>query len=171
MRISQVMHEPVVTCGESDTLNRAAQLMWEERRGALPVVGGDGQLVGIVTDRDLCMAAYTQGRLLREIPVSIAMAPQPYCCHVDDEVDEVERAMAARRIRRVPVVDGKGCPVGLVTISDLARDAARPPNGKVDTSGLSARRVVETMTAIADPDELEATIVPSTEALARATVR
>jgi CBS domain-containing protein len=48
--------------------------MWEEGRGVVPVVAADGRLAGILTDRDICMAAWIQGKTLHEIPVASAMA-------------------------------------------------------------------------------------------------
>jgi len=67
MKVEQIMTRIVHTCSENDTLNRAAQLMWENDCGCVPVIhggNGSGAVVGVVTDRDVCMGAYTQGRLL-----------------------------------------------------------------------------------------------------------
>ena len=76
MQIKDIMSHPVVSCPADSTLDQAARLMWEFDCGIVPVIGDDGRLVGVVTDRDICMAAYTQGKTLSAIPVGTAVAPQ-----------------------------------------------------------------------------------------------
>ena len=57
MHVSELMSHPVVMCPADATLDQAARLMWEFDCGTIPVQDTDGRLVGIVTDRDICMAA------------------------------------------------------------------------------------------------------------------
>lgn len=70
MNASELMTETVQSCSASDSLQRAAQIMWDRDCGVVPVVDGDNCVVGMVTDRDIAMAAYTQGQPLWLIPVS-----------------------------------------------------------------------------------------------------
>ena len=146
MRIEQLMSKPAVTCGQDDSLNTAAQLMWEHDCGAVPVLGDEGTVVGLLTDRDVCMAAYTQGKPLQAIPVSRAMGKQVYSCHPDESIEAAEQLMTEHRIRRLPVVDGEGRPVGILSLNDVARDAAssRAGNG-------AQREVARTLAAICQP--------------------
>jgi CBS domain-containing protein len=58
------------TCGPSDTLNRAAQLMWENDCGCLPMADEGGRPIGMITDRDSCMCAYTRGLPLTGLQVN-----------------------------------------------------------------------------------------------------
>jgi CBS domain-containing protein len=146
MNIREIMTQPAVTCRDDDTLNTAAQLMWEHDCGAIPVVGGDGRLVGIVTDRDICMASYTKGKPLYEISVGEAMASEPVACHPDEPLETAERLMAERQIRRVPIVDSAQRPLGLLSFNDIARAASA---GK-KKNGLG-REVVDTLAAICKP--------------------
>ncbi len=127
MRVEQVMTRNVSVCSRDDNLNRAAQLMWENDCGAIPVISadGDGAVIGFLTDRDICMAAYTQGRPLSEIPVAIAMARKVICCRVGDDLKQVELLMRENRVRRLPVTDTYGRLQGIVSINDLAREAER----------------------------------------------
>ena len=76
MSIETLMIRDVHTVKPTDSLNRAAQLMWEHDIGALPVLDPEGGVVGIITDRDVCMAAYTRGGALSDHPVSVAMATE-----------------------------------------------------------------------------------------------
>ncbi len=76
MNVSDLMTTAVKSCVIGDSLQRAAQLMWENDCGVVPVLDGEGRVVGMITDRDICMAAYTHGQALWQLPVSGAMAKQ-----------------------------------------------------------------------------------------------
>jgi CBS domain-containing protein len=67
MNVEQVMNRSVKSCRPGDSLNQAAQLMWENRCGAVPVVDAEFKPVGFLTDRDICMAAYTRGKPTRRV--------------------------------------------------------------------------------------------------------
>jgi CBS-domain-containing membrane protein len=83
-------------------------------------------VIGMLTDRDVCMATYTQGRgPQHNIPVRDAMAREVFACLPDDNHAEVEDIMRKRRVRRLPVVDLDGRLVGLISLNDLARESAR----------------------------------------------
>ena len=128
MRVDQLMTRTVKTCTPDDNLDRAAALMWDYDCGALPVLSADrdpGRVIGMVTDRDICMAAYTQGRGLREIPVVSAMAQRVCTCRPTDTIAVALRVMETNQIRRLPVVDGEDHLVGMLSLADLWREAAR----------------------------------------------
>ena len=146
MQIRKIMSTPAVTCREGDTLNRPAQLMWEHDCGAIPVTNDAGMLVGMITDRDICMAAYTQGRTLPEIPVVDAMTTQVHACSPNESVDAAEVLMRDNQVRRVPVVDDAGRPVGLLSLNDVARYTA-----SVGKKNGRDREFVKTVAAICRP--------------------
>jgi CBS domain-containing protein len=129
MKVEQIMNRDVKTCAPHDPLNKAAQMMWDTPCGAVPVVDEQCRPVGFLTDRDVCMAAYTQNKPLTELPVELAMARRPVCCGAEDDLDSAAQLMRQHRTRRVPVVDRNGILVGLLTLDDLACEAARPLRG------------------------------------------
>jgi CBS domain-containing protein len=148
MRVRDIMSKPVITCAPHDTLADAAGLMWDNECGALPVVE-HGRLVGIITDRDVCMAAYNEGRLLVDIPVQRAMAAELVAkCKPGDTVTHAERLMSAHQVRRLPVVDEDGAAVGLLSLDDLAR-VARGERGHRKHEVRSAE-IVDTLAAVAE---------------------
>jgi CBS domain-containing protein len=153
MRIRDIMSKPVITCSPIDSLDQAARLMWEFDCGAVPVVDTDGTVAGIVTDRDACMAAYTQGKSLKDIAVSEAMARQVFCCRPDDALEAVERLMESKQIRRLPVVDAEKRPVGLVTLGDIARCTRHHDDG-------DEGEVVRILSAISRPRRRELRTAP-----------
>ena len=132
MNIKELMHTPAVTINANETANAAAHLMWENDCGAVPVVDDGNRLIGMITDRDVCMAAYTQGRPLSEIPIATAMSKHVLVCHVSDSAETAEELMREGQVRRVPVIDNDGHPVGLVGIADLARFAATSPKSTIE---------------------------------------
>lgn len=121
MQVQQLMNQPIITCSVDESANTAATLMWEHDCGAIPLVDGEGRLCGMVTDRDLCMAAYTQGRCLSDIAVRSVMSGKVFQCGANDDIEAAEKLMSKNQIRRVPVVDQAGRPIGMLSINDLAR--------------------------------------------------
>ena len=121
MRVAEMMTRDVRTCFPTDSLNRAAQIMWEGDCGCVPVVDVQGTVVGIVTDRDVCMAAYTQGRRLAEMTVESAASKNVVTVGEGDSLHRAECLMHDAQVRRLPVLDSQGRLVGLLSISDFAR--------------------------------------------------
>ena len=151
MRVAQLMSRHPVTCNVNGSVNEAARLMWEHDCGAVPVVDDDGNVVGIVTDRDICMAAYTQGEKLCAIPLASAMAKTVTCCRPEETIEAAEATMSRNQVRRLPVVNAESHIVGLLSISDLAREVSRP---RALGDG-SQRGFVATVSAISRPRSSE----------------
>jgi CBS domain-containing protein len=151
MKVENLMTKSVRTCRPDESLNDAARIMWECDCGAVPVVSSDGagRLVGVITDRDIGMAAYTQGRTLREIPVREVMARELQCCRPSDTVAEAEQVMRRAQVRRLPVVDDSGHVIGLLSLADLAREAVRERRAK--RPAVRETGVAETLAAICEP--------------------
>jgi CBS domain-containing protein len=123
MAIKDIMTTGVFHCSPADTLSTAARIMWEHDCGCLPVVDSEQRVIGMITDRDICMAAYTRGIGLNEGSVASVMTRDVFACTPDDPVKDVEALMQRRQVRRVPVVNSVGRLEGIVTLGDLARYA------------------------------------------------
>jgi CBS domain-containing protein len=149
MNVSELMTSAVKACSTNDNLQRAAQIMWENDCGIVPVVDGEGRVVGMVTDRDICMAAYMHGQPLWQIPVSNTMATKVHGVRESDPIDVVETLMRRVQVRRVPVVDGDGRLKGILSMNDLARHAHRSTSRKAN--GLSGDSIMQTLAAICEP--------------------
>ena len=125
MKVEQLMQRAVQTCHTDDTMNRAAQLMWEHDCGCIPVVDDENHPIGMLTDRDVCMAAYTQGTPLSAIRVRTAMARQLRTCRSGDTIGEAESIMRSAQVRRLPVVDAEGALIGILSLNDIAQERMR----------------------------------------------
>lgn len=153
MRIEQLMQKSVGSVTAKQTLNEAAQILWERDCGSVPVLSDDGtrHVVGMLTDRDICMAAYTQGKGLREIPVRVAMSTAAQTCRPDDSAEDAEAILRRAKVRRLPVVDDAEQLAGIVSLSDLARAAARCRGQK--KPGIDEAEVAATLASICAPRE------------------
>jgi len=145
MNASEIMHRSVHTCSIHDTLDHVARVMWERNCGSVPLVDDAGKVVAMITDRDVCMAAYLQGQPLGRIVAQSAASRSVTTVHENATVESVEALMRDRQIRRIPVVDAEQRPVGVVTLDDLARHAH--PGGR-RREGLSAESIARTLAAI-----------------------
>jgi CBS domain-containing protein len=148
MKIKEVMANVVWTCHENDPLSVPARLMWEHDIGAVPVLGAEEKLVGIVTDRDLCMSAYFTGAPLGSTPVSHAMSTVVFTVEPEQSVEAAEGLMRTKQIRRLPVMTGAKV-VGMISLGQIARAA----KGKKE---VTAGEVSATLAAIVEPRPMPA---------------
>ena len=123
MKVTDLMTPEVQACTTHDSLNAAARIMWDHDCGCAPVVDTHGKLVGIVTDRDVCMAAYTQGLPLEKISVQRAMSAEVISCGRTDDLESAHRLMRTHEVHRLPVVDSRGRLAGILSLSDLLKYA------------------------------------------------
>jgi CBS domain-containing protein len=143
-QVSDVMQTNVEFCLPSATLAEVAKIMWDRDCGSVPVVTDDHKVVAMLTDRDICMAAYMTNRPLTEICARDAMSRELFSCRPYDRVPNVEHLMQDRQVRRLPVVNPEGRLVGIVSLADLAR-ASRVRRGSVSPAALA-----ETLGAISE---------------------
>ena len=127
MQVKDIMSMSVQTCSPFDSLETVAQRLWEHDIGVLPVIAADGRPQAVITDRDICMAAYTRGKSLAQIQAKDAMSAAVVTCRSDDEIATAARKMAKHQVRRLPVVDAGGRVVGILSMNDLALAAGDPP--------------------------------------------
>lgn len=119
MKVRDVMTQPVVCCAAEANVGSAVQLMWEHNCGLLPVIGGDQKLIGVVTDRDICIAMGTRNKVAGDLTVGEIATQKVYTCRPDDEIHEALDTIANNRVRRLLVVDEKGLPQGILSMDDI----------------------------------------------------
>jgi CBS domain-containing protein len=122
MIVADLMTRDPASVRTHETLAAAAKIMWDSDCGAVPVVGSDEKrLVGIITDRDICMAAWSRSLAPNAIFVGEAMSRDPVRCGPNDTVARATEQMRSKQIRRIPVVDSEERLVGIISLSDIAR--------------------------------------------------
>jgi Mg/Co/Ni transporter MgtE len=129
----------------------AAKIFWEHDCGGAPVVDDNGRVVGMITDRDCLMAAFTRGRKLDDLSVQSAMAHMVFSIREDQSVEAAAERMAEHAVRRLPVVDAHGRLVGMVSFADVCSPKA----------GLKAEQVAKAAAAIGAPRGQAAAVAPA----------
>jgi CBS domain-containing protein len=152
VKIAELMTKNARTCRADQSLNDAAQIMWERDCGCVPVLGDDAsqRVIGVITDRDIAIAAYCQGRTLKDISIRSAMSKQVCCCSPDTDARTAEQMMAKAQVRRLVVLDDGGRLLGVLSIADLAQEAAHPRHGG---AGLRNDEVGATLASISQPHD------------------
>lgn len=151
MRVEQIMTKQVSWCRPDTSLAEAAQLMWDRDCGCLPVCPGKdaSRVTGVITDRDICMAALFKAQPLHELRVADAMSRQLQACRPGDSLEDAENTMRKARIRRLPVIDEQGSLLGIISLADLAREAARENHSPKQE--ITETEVGDTLAAICQP--------------------
>ena len=123
MKIETVMTKQPICCSPSDTVQRVAQMMQQQDVGAIPVVSDlvSKDLVGIITDRDLCVTAMAEGKDPRTTTIGPYFTKEVITCLPEDPLETCEQKMKQHKIRRIPVVDSKNSCVGIIVQADIAR--------------------------------------------------
>jgi CBS domain-containing protein len=147
VKIRELMTKNVETAPPETTLAAAADTLYRKDCGAIVVTSRAGELLGIATDRDMFIALGTRDRLPSELTLGSVMSKSPLTCGADEDVKAGLERMRRAKVRRLPVIDGKGAVLGLLSLDDLARCAA-PAGAK---GGLSEDDVVATLKSICEP--------------------
>ncbi|MBN2292217.1 MAG: CBS domain-containing protein [Pirellulales bacterium] len=121
MNVSDIMSKDVQTISTDASILDAAQKMKSVDAGVLPVVTGDGVVVGIITDRDIVLRAVAQGADSTQMRASEAMSPDPVTCRPDCPIDAAANTMRDQKIRRLIITeDLNKNVVGIVSLGDIA---------------------------------------------------
>jgi len=153
MKVQELMTKDVAFCRPDDSLSAAAEAMWSRDCGCLPVCAGDGsrRIVGVITDRDICMHAYFAGRALDQLRVEGAMSREVCKCRGTDTLKTAERLMKEIQVRRLPVVGRDDTLMGMISLADLAEEAAR--KGEMGRPEITEAQVGDTLSVICVPRE------------------
>jgi CBS domain-containing protein len=121
MKVHELMNANVEACRTEDDLATAAMVMWRRDCGFVPVVDTSEKVVGVLTDRDICMATATRHIAPEALRVRDVMATDVCSCETEDNVDGALRSMRTRQVHRLPVVDRGGRLRGVLSIADVTR--------------------------------------------------
>jgi CBS domain-containing protein len=146
MKVKEIMSTNPKACTLTDNLSAAAGLMWDNDCGILPVVAEGGKVVGLITDRDICMAANLNSRNLWNIAVEDVISGKVFTCKAEDDIHSVLTTMQENKVRRLPVVGADGTLEGILSMNDIVLKAEEPKEKKA--SELSYADVVKTYKSI-----------------------
>ena len=142
MKVRNVMSADPCTCTPDTDLAAVAKIMWDHDCGIVPVVNPVGAVVGLITDRDICMAVATKHRTAAHIAAREAMSENVHACFPEDDVHTAIATMKKDQIRRLPVIDADGHLRGIVSMNDLVLHAS---SGKGAISNLDIVSTLKTI--------------------------
>jgi CBS domain-containing protein len=153
MKVRDVMTKNVAFCRPENNLAEVTELMWKHRCGAVPIVVESGRVVGIITDRDICMALGTRNLKASNLTAADVSLPKYFACGPFEDIHDALQTMASQEVRRLPVVDADGKLVGILSIDDVVLFARAG-------STINFGEVIRTLKAICEyrPHDREALI-------------
>jgi CBS domain-containing protein len=151
MTVKEVMNTAVATCAPEGDLGTVIKIMRERDCGFLPVVDSHGVVVGVVTDRDVCLAAGATHRPVTRLSVKETMSHPVFSCFAGEHLKTVLVTMAKHRVRRLPVLNKSGHLEGVLSLDDIVQ---APPSRSAPTAedivaalkAICAHRAVEEAT-------------------------
>ena len=148
MKVRDLMCEDVRTCMPHESLSLAAQQMWDGDCGTLPVIDEERRVVGMITDRDICMALFLNGQTASAIAVRDVMSSKVHHCRPEDDIDHPLEIMRKQRVRRLPVVDEEGVLCAVLSINDLVLAAG--DSTQTDAQQVSCSALLETLKGVCE---------------------
>src|SRR4051812_28902645 len=150
LEVSDLMTRNVASLRASEPLSTAAKMLWDEDCGAIPVLEDQGdRVVGMLTDRDICMATWSRNLAPSQIPAAQAMSRGLVYCSPTDSIDTAEGTMRSCQVRRLPVLDSAHRLLGILSITDIAR-VARERSLARPGFDISPLQVVDTLNMITE---------------------
>jgi CBS domain-containing protein len=149
MKVQDAMMGTPVSCYPETNLGSAIELLWERNCGILPIVDAKKKIIGVVTDRDLCVALGTRNRLPGQITVGEVATGEVHSCRGQDDIHSALQTMANKRVRRLPVVNEDGVLEGILSMDNVVLHTV--PSGWGREVELSDEDVVNTLRQIYGP--------------------
>lgn len=125
MRVEELMSRNPHTCTSDQSASDAARAMWDFDVGCIPIIDSKRVPIAMVTDRDICMAAYMKDLAPARLKLRDVMSHGVLTCKLTDTVANAERIMRQGQVRRLPVVDREGKLVGVLSLNDLVMAGAQ----------------------------------------------
>jgi CBS domain-containing protein len=148
MKVQDIMTRDVQCCGPDTNLAVAGKMMWDGDCGVLPILNVEGRVLGVITDRDICMAVATRNKPASAITVWETVSGKACACRETDDIHIALDIMKREKVRRLPVVDEDGVLQGMLSMNDLVLNAEETKWKKAP--GLSYGDVMHTLKAISE---------------------
>jgi CBS domain-containing protein len=150
MKVKDAMMRTAASCSRETNLGAAVEILWDRNCGILPIVDAEKKVVGVVTDRDICVALGTRNRLAGDVTVGEVTSGRLFACAPEEDIRLALATMAQAKVRRLPVVTADGKLEGILSMDDVVTHS-QARTGKA-TGELSSDDVVETLKKLYRPD-------------------
>lgn len=156
MQVRDIMRREVRTCAPDTTLAEAGRLMAEIAGGVLPVVAGRRKLLGVITDRDICLAVAQEDRAPSQLRVANFMSAPAFGVPAEEEIGKALETMRWAKVRRLPVVSDDDTLEGLLSLDDVVLHVDVEKDGSHPVSALDVALTLRAACDHALPALLEA---------------
>jgi CBS domain-containing protein len=143
MKVKDAMKTDVGACSTEDNLMKAADVMRLRDCGVVPVLDDEKSVVGMLTDRDICLAIVARNRKASDVKTKDLLKNKAITCFADDDLESALRKMRKYQIKHLAVVDKDNKLVGMLTISDVILSVRKDKSLK--------KKIYSTVKAIAKP--------------------
>lgn len=125
--VSEIMTQNPACCTPETTIEEVAKMMKSFDCGEIPVVESysEKSIVGVITDRDICLRAVAKGLIPKMTLVAECMTKNPIVVNEREDLEYCCQLMEENQIRRIPVTDDHGDCVGMLSLADIAHFAKR----------------------------------------------
>lgn len=157
MKVKKIMTADAGFCFAEENLSKAVQIMWQRDCGIVPVVSAEMKVVGMLTDRDIAIAASFRDQKPSEIIIGEVIGIRVFTCFETDDAEDVLKKMRRARVKRIAVTDKNGALAGIVSIADLMLKAPKLKKKTYSTlkSIVKPRPIVLKQIAVDDEKVLE----------------
>ena len=128
MKVKELMTPDAKAIWLTESLADAAKTMWENDCGAVPIIKEGRKVIGMLTDRDICMAAAMRDRDPSAISVEEVMNRTVYAAEAEEDIEQALQTMRQHKVRRLPVLNLEGELQGILSMNDIVLKAKS--NGK-----------------------------------------
>lgn len=125
MKVKKLMTADAAFCSAEDNLTKAVEVMWQRDCGAVPIVDGKMKVTGMITDRDIAVAAASRDQKPSQIKIGEVMSNRVFFCKESDDAEEALRKMRRAKVKRLPVVGESGELAGIISVTDLILKAPK----------------------------------------------
>ena len=161
MKVKEIMTPNAKAIWLTESLADAAKLMWENDCGVLPIIKDGQKVIGMITDRDICMAVAMRDTHPSSVSVEEVMTGQVFSVNPEDDVEQALQAMQEHKVRRLPVVNREGELEGILSMNNIVLNA-KNAKGALSNS-LNYGDVLKTYQAICEhPPPVEESSVAAT---------
>ena len=146
MKVEEIMSGNPSVCDLNESLAEAAKKMWDADCGVLPVLKDGQEVVGLITDRDICMAIAMRDCNPASVSAEEVITGEVYSVTPEDEIQNALQVMREHRVRRLPVISADGELKGMLSLNDLISKAEKESSRK--TPPIAYGDVINTFKAI-----------------------
>jgi len=125
MKVKDVMKTDVGFCSTEDNLMKTAEMMLRRDCGVIPIVDEEKRVVGMLTDRDICLAVAARNRKASVVKTKELMRGEPVVCLAEDKLEAALRKMRKHQVKRLAAVGANGELVGILSVADILLSASK----------------------------------------------